>query len=54
MAGSSQAGGELFFKPEQIIHFAKKVEKSLAENGARVAILARVGRPRKNLPEGIN
>lgn len=53
-AGSSQAGGEAFFEPEKIISFAKKVEKSLAANGARVAILARVGRNRESLPEGIN
>ncbi len=53
-AGSSQAEGEAYFEAEKIIEFSKKVEKSLAANGARVAILGRVGRPRKNLPEGIN
>jgi hypothetical protein len=53
-AGSSQSGGESFFEPEKIIKFAKKVEKSLAANGARVAIIARVGRDRKSLPEGVN
>lgn len=53
-AGSSQAGGEAFFEPEKIIGFAKKVEKFLAANGARVAIIARVGRDRESLPEGIN
>lgn len=53
-AGSSQAEGEAYFDAETIIGFSKKVEKSLAEKGARVAILARVGRPRKYLPEGIN
>ncbi len=52
-AGSSQAEGELFFTPETVIRFSKKVEKSLAQSGARVAIIARVGRPRKDLPEGI-
>jgi hypothetical protein len=49
---SSQASGEIYFKPEQIIKFAKKVEKSLAEKGARVAVLARVGRPKDKLPPG--
>jgi hypothetical protein len=49
---SSQAGSEIYFKPEEIIKFAKKVEKSLAEKGARVALLARVGRPRNQLPPG--
>jgi hypothetical protein len=53
-AGSSQAEGEAYFDAETIIAFSKKVEKSLAGNGARVAIIARVGRPRKYLPEGIN
>ena len=53
-AGSSQAGGKIHFKPEEIIRFAKKVEKTLAQKGARVAIIARVGRPRNKLPEGIS
>lgn len=52
--GESMAGSEGFFPPERIIAFAKRVEKSLAENGARVAIVARVGRPRKSLPQGIS
>lgn len=52
--GSSQAEGEAYFEADKIIAFSKKVEKSLAQNGARVAILARVGRPRNNLPEGIS
>lgn len=54
LAGSSQAGGEIHYKPEEIIKFAKKVEKTLAQKGARVAIIARVGRPRNKLPEGIS
>ena len=53
-AGSSQATGETHFKPEEIIHFAKQVERTLAGKGARVAIIARVGRVRDKLPEGIN
>ena len=52
--GSSQAGGEIHFKPEEIIKFAKMVEKTLANKGARVAIIARVGKPRNKLPNGIN
>lgn len=54
LAGSSQAGGEVHFNPEEIIKFSKKVEKTLAQKGARVAIIARVGRPRNELPEGIS
>ncbi len=53
-AGSSQTGGEIYFEPEEVIKFAKKVEKILASKGTRVAIIARVGRPRNKLPEGIN
>lgn len=53
-AGSSQAGGEIHFKADEIIQFSKKVEKILAQKGARVAILARVGRDRASLPKGVN
>jgi hypothetical protein len=53
-AGSSQAGGEIHFKPEEVIAFAKKVEKTMAQKGARVAIIARVGRDRDSLPTGIS
>lgn len=53
-AGSSQAGEEIHFKPEQVIGFAKKVERTLASKGARVAILARMGRPLSELPEGMH
>lgn len=53
-SSSSQAGEETHFVPEQIIKFAKKVEKTLATKGARVAILARMGRPKSELPEGMH
>ncbi|MCG8619472.1 MAG: DUF2145 domain-containing protein [Desulfobacterales bacterium] len=53
-AGSSQAEGEAYYDADTIIRFSKRVEKSLAQNGARVAIISRVGRPRKHLPEGVN
>jgi len=53
-AGSSQAGGEIKFTPEQIVNFAKKVEKTMAAKGAYVAILARMGRPASELPEGMH
>ena len=52
-AGSSQAEGESFFDPGHIIDFSKKVEKILAANQARIAIIGRVGRPREDLPKGI-
>lgn len=50
----SMAGGELYFPPEQIIRFAKQVEKALAARGAQVAIIARAGRPASELPEGMH
>ncbi|RXJ74939.1 hypothetical protein CS022_01800 [Veronia nyctiphanis] len=49
----SQANAPPNHAPEKIIQFAKDVEKSLAQRGARVAILARVGEPRSDLPKGI-
>lgn len=51
---SSAAQAESHFPPDQIIGFAKKVERTLASEGARVAILARMGRPLADLPEGMH
>ena len=51
--GSGTGGGVMHFKPEEIAAFSKKVEKNLAEKRARVALVARVGRPRDKLPEGM-
>lgn len=53
-SASSMAGEQAHFSPEQIIKFAKKIEKTMATKGARVAILARMGRPRAELPEGMH
>ncbi len=51
----SQAGGEpVFFTPDQIGAFAKQVEMTVAEKGARVFIIGRQGRPAEELPEGIH
>jgi hypothetical protein len=47
----SQAEGTAYFPAEQIIRFAKQVEKKLAKKGARVA---RVGRPAAKMPEGMH
>lgn len=52
--GLSKAGGEARYTPEQIIKFAKKVEKTMAAKGTHVAILARMGRPLADLPEGMH
>lgn len=53
-SSSSAATEAAQFKPEQIIGFAKKVERAMAAKGARVAILARMGRPASELPEGMH
>lgn len=53
-AGSSQSGDPPHFAPEQIVSFAKKVEKAIANKGAQVAIIARMGRPASELPEGMH
>jgi hypothetical protein len=52
--GSSSAAEEIHFSAQQIIKFAKQVERTLAEKGAHVAILARMGRPAAELPEGMH
>ena len=41
------------FSLEEMISFSKQVEKSLAQKGARVAIVSRIGRPASELPEGV-
>ena len=52
---SSSAGGSVaHFSPGEIIRFAKKVERTLAEKGAYVAIVGRMGRPPSDLPEGMH
>lgn len=51
---SSSALAEAHFSAEQIIGFAKKVERTLAVEGVRVAILARMGRPLSEMPEGMH
>lgn len=42
------------YRPDQVVAFAKRVEQTLAQSGARVAILARMGRPVADLPEGMH
>jgi hypothetical protein len=49
----SQADSEPNFEPQKIAAFAKQVERELAAKGARVFIIARVGRPQGDLPSGI-
>lgn len=52
-AASGQAGTTMRFSPEQVVPFAKKVEKVLAGRGAFVALLARKGRLQAEMPEGM-
>lgn len=54
-SSSSAASTEVaHFQPEQIIKFSKKVERALGALGAHVAIIARMGRPASELPEGMH
>ncbi|MGD9948415.1 MAG: DUF2145 domain-containing protein [Desulfobulbus sp.] len=52
-SASRQAGATMHYKPEQILQFAKKVERVLAGKVAYVAIVARKGRPKSEMPEGM-
>ncbi len=50
---SNRADGTTLLPAEQIAAFSKKMEMELAKQGARVAIVARTGRPSKDLPTGV-
>jgi len=49
----SGATSEPILEPARVASFANLVEKTLADSGARVAIVARNGRPESQLPEGV-
>ena len=49
----SGASTEPLLEPVRVARFAKQVERTLAGSGARVAIIARAGRPQHQLPEGV-
>ena len=53
MAEGSSSGGKTRYSGAHIISLAKNVEKTLAAEGARVAIISRVGRDADVLPDGI-
>lgn len=54
-SSASMGGGETtHFKAEEVISFAKKVERTLAAKGAHVAVLARMGRPPSEMPPGMH
>jgi hypothetical protein len=50
----SSANAKPQFPAEKISGFSKKVEQKLAQEGVRVAILARMGRPLSEMPEGMH
>jgi len=52
--GASMQHAEPHFDVDRTLAFAKKVERAMGQRGAHVAILARVGRPPNELPEGID
>ena len=53
-SNSASPSQVVHFKPEQIRAFSQKVEHRLIGAGARVAIVARMGRPLSELPEGMH
>lgn len=53
-SAGSMANAEPHFEADQIVDFAKKVERTVAAKGARVIILARAGRPASELPPGFH
>ena len=53
VAEGSSSGGKTRYSSAHIIALAKNVEKTLAAEGARVAIISRVGRDTDVLPDGI-
>ncbi len=52
-ADSSEANGTMVLPAEDIAAFSKQLETELAQHGARVAIVARAGRPISELPPGV-
>ncbi|MBY9068274.1 DUF2145 domain-containing protein [Hyphomonas sp. WL0036] len=51
---SSQSGPADHFTAEDAARFSKDIETTLAQKGARVAMVFRAGAPRADLPEGFN
>ncbi len=50
---SSQAGAAPVHNAQQVADFSRRVEQTLADKGARVAIISRAGRPASDLPDGV-
>jgi len=52
-AAQMSSGAATVQSPERAIPFAKQVERALAERGAAVAIISRVGRDPRHMPDGV-
>jgi len=52
-ASNEAQGINTKFTAEEIVSFSKKVEREIGSKGARVAIVSRVGRDKRELPKGI-
>lgn len=52
-AGSRHPNTASAFSTSRVAVFAKKVEKYAASKGARVFLIARLGAPQADLPEGV-
>lgn len=53
MAGSRDGEVNPNLDPVQLAAFSKQVERVAAKQGARVFLISRMGRPEKDLPEGV-
>ena len=49
----SSPGSPVFLTVEEAADFSKQIEDSLAQNGARVAMVFRSGRDRDRLPDNV-
>ena len=52
-AGEAAASGSVAASAEAVVRFAKQVERTLAREGAHVALVGRIGRPASEMPEGM-
>jgi hypothetical protein len=50
---ASEAASSAQAAPAQVARFAKQVERTMAREGAHVALLGRIGRPASEMPEGM-
>lgn len=53
-SGSGRSPASAYFTPEEAADYSKDIERRLASDGTRVAIVFRAGRSRDKLPDGID